>query len=198
MQSENIAELAKALAAAQGEISHAVKDSTNPHFKSYYADLASVWDAVRKPLSKSGLSVSQLPSSDGTIHWLETTLLHSSGQFLTSRTPLIGCSDMQKYGSALTYARRYALAAIAGVAQDDDDANVAAKPQKQAAQAPVVPNEADPMIAAWKALDGRKRALLVKYQGMADESDLKAAMAKARETGFSEYKKAIEDWEDAQ
>lgn len=124
--SEEVGELAKALAQAQAEVETATKDRTNPHFGSKYADLASVWDACRKPLTKHGLSVVQLPVSDGAKVGVVTTLLHSSGQWMRSSvytTP--EKQTAQALGSAITYLRRYSLAAVASVAPDDDDGNAA-------------------------------------------------------------------------
>jgi hypothetical protein len=125
-QSEQINELAGALAKAQGKITGALKDSSNPFFKSRYADLASVWDACRGPLSDNGLAVVQLTEADDSGVYVATTLAHSSGQWMRSRlrlTPKDGTP--QGMGSAITYGRRYALAAIVGVAQVDDDGNAA-------------------------------------------------------------------------
>jgi hypothetical protein len=125
-QSEQIGELAKALAVAQGKITGALKDSSNPFFKSRYADLASVWDACRGPLSDNGLAVVQLTESDDAGVYVSTTLAHSSGQWIRSRLRLTPKdSTPQGMGSAITYGRRYALAAIVGVAQVDDDGNAA-------------------------------------------------------------------------
>lgn len=121
--SELINELSAALAKAQAEIKDAVKDATNPHFRNEYASLASVLDAVRDPLSKNGLSVMQAPKIADPGMILVTRLAHSSGQWVESETPLMLVKqDMQGFGSALTYARRYALAALCGVSQVDDDA----------------------------------------------------------------------------
>lgn len=124
--SDTINDLAAALAKAQGEITGALKDSANPFFKSKYADLASCWDACRAPLSKNGLSVVQgLDVSEGHLY-LKTRLLHATGQWISSTTPVTPKDDTpQGMGSALTYARRYALTAMVGVAQVDDDANAA-------------------------------------------------------------------------
>ena len=126
--SEQINELASALAKAQGEITGALKDSANPFFKSRYADLASCWDAARGPLSKHGLSVTQFPAAidDFKTEVLITRLMHSSGQWLQS-SMLLKCKDdtSQAQGSSITYARRYAFAAVVGVAQIDDDGNAA-------------------------------------------------------------------------
>lgn len=127
---ENVAKLAAALAKAQGEIKPALKDSSNPAFKgTKYADLTAVWDACREALKTNGIAVVQAPNFDGQEVWLETTLLHSSGEHITGRYPLRPTkSDPQGYGSALTYARRYSLAAMIGVvADDDDDGNAATK-----------------------------------------------------------------------
>lgn len=122
-QSESINELAAALAKAQGEFTPALKDSANPFFKSKYANLCSIVKACQEPLSKNGLSISQATNKDESGSWvLTTTLMHSSGQWLKSITPIITLkADIQSFGSACTYARRYSLAAIAGVTTDEDD-----------------------------------------------------------------------------
>lgn len=120
--SQTITELAVALAQAQGKIEGAVKDSANPFFKSSYADLASVWDAIREPLSSHGLSVVQMPTADGPRVTLTTLLMHSSGQWISSALTITAKEDSpQAVGSAITYARRYALQSVAGVAPEDDD-----------------------------------------------------------------------------
>lgn len=122
MMTPTIEALSAALAAAQGEIAHAAKSSVNPHFKSDYADLAAVWDACRAPLARHGLAVTQTTRLGAGAHVLVTTLLHSSGQWLASEMPILAAkNEPQSFGSALTYARRYALAAIVGVSQADDD-----------------------------------------------------------------------------
>jgi hypothetical protein len=124
--SESINELAKALSLAQGEITGALKDSANPFFKSHYADLASCWDACRVALSKNGLAVTQFPTTQDGSTFLETTLLHSSGQWMRSSLIIRAKDDTaQAQGSGITYARRYALCAVVGVAQVDDDGNAA-------------------------------------------------------------------------
>ena len=122
--SPTIKELAGALTKAQGQIVGAVKDAANPFFRSAYADMQSVWDAIRKPLTDNGLSIVQAPLTDGDKVGVETMLLHESGEFLVSTlwmTPVK--NDPQAIGSAITYARRYALQAVAGVAsiEEDDD-----------------------------------------------------------------------------
>lgn len=120
--SPTISDLAAALAKAQAEIEGARKDSTNPHFRSRYADLASVWDACRAPLTKHGLSVVQLPDRRDAEIGVTTLLMHSSGQWISGRISTVpGKLDPQAVGSATTYLRRYALSAVAGVAPEDDD-----------------------------------------------------------------------------
>lgn len=132
IQSEDIKELAAALSKAQGVMAGAAKDTANPFFKTKYADLASVWDAARKPLSDNGLSVCQTTKMVEGEVCLITTLMHSSGQWIAGEMWLAPVKrDPQGYGSAITYMRRYALAAIVGVAPEDDDGNDASKQTRQ-------------------------------------------------------------------
>ena len=132
MQSESIANLAKALSNVQGKLTYAKKDSANPFFKSKYADLESVWDACRDLLSANGLAVVQLPGEyfEGTMA-LTTIITHSSGEWISQQMSLpVTKPDAQGAGSALTYMRRYALAAVVGVVQADDDGNAASAPKQ--------------------------------------------------------------------
>ena len=135
MQSETLGALAAALSKAQADITGALKDSSNPFFKSKYADLASCWDACRKQLAANGLSVIQTTRMADQGLVLVTTLAHSSGEWIAGEMPVLmsvqGKSGEfkeitpQAQGSGITYARRYALAAIVGLAQVDDDAEAA-------------------------------------------------------------------------
>ena len=128
--SEQLDQLATALNKAQAVIPGAKKDSQNPHFRSTFADLASVWGACREALTNEGLSVAQMfePAPDGHL-MLRTTLLHSSGQWLSGVCLMpLPKADPQGYGSAATYARRYGLAAMVGVVPEDDDGNAASSP----------------------------------------------------------------------
>ena len=117
--------LAKALVKAMAQIEGATKDSVNPHFRNRYADLASVTDAIKKPLNDNGLTYSQI------IHRLEggvgveTLIIHESGETMSNGITFVPApkNDPHGYGSALTYARRYSLSACFGVIQEDDDAN---------------------------------------------------------------------------
>ena len=125
-RSDSIAGLAAALSKAQATMTSAKKDSTNPHFKSRYADLASIWDACREPLTKNGLAIVQLPGKDEAGYYVETVLTHASGEFIGEKLHIVPTKDdPQGLGSAITYARRYGLAAVVGIAPDDDDAEAA-------------------------------------------------------------------------
>lgn len=130
--SETINELAWALAKAQAKIEGAAKSSTNPHFKSKYADLAEVWSACRPALTENGISIVQSPEyvQGGVI--VTTMLMHSTGQWLSSQLfmPVKQADNAQAVGSAITYARRYALASMVGIAPEDDDGNAAAEGSK--------------------------------------------------------------------
>ena len=120
--SENIEKLAEALCAAQGEMGGAVKGSANPFFKSSYADLTSVIKAIKEPCQNNGLSYVQLPHRSDSSIGVVTRLIHTSGQWLENdfTLPMVK-SDPQAAGSAITYARRYALQALFGIPAVDDD-----------------------------------------------------------------------------
>lgn len=121
--------LYSALAAAQAEMGKALKDTNNPHFNRKYADLASVCDACMPALSKHGIAVLQPAFDDDTGRYVKTIFVHGdSGETVECRVPLIVAkTDMQGYGSAVTYARRYGLMGMAGIAPEDDDGNAASK-----------------------------------------------------------------------
>ena len=120
-------ELFAALAKMQGEVENATKGSLNPHFKSKYADLAEVLNTVRPVLAANGLSVIQSPSFDGAVCHVTTTLAHSSGGYITGTMSCVPAKqDGQGVGSSTTYLRRYSLAAVCGIAQEDDDGNSSA------------------------------------------------------------------------
>lgn len=134
-QSETIASLAAALAKAQATIEGARKDSENPGFKQggkaiRYADLSSVWEACREQLVTNGLSIVQFPGEmvDNRMQ-MTTQLCHESGEWMRATLSIpLSKVDAQGYGSAVTYARRYALAAVVGVCPEDDDGNAASVP----------------------------------------------------------------------
>jgi hypothetical protein len=126
--SDSIKELATALAKAQGELMGAKKDTANPFFKSKYADLASIVEALKACFPKYGLAYVQTicTSEDGV--GVETILMHASGEWIKGEPFFlpVNKADAQGFGSCATYARRYSLAAISGVAPEDDDGNAAA------------------------------------------------------------------------
>ena len=132
-QSESIANLALSLSIVQGKLTHAKKDSANPFFKSKYADLESVWDSCRELLAGNGLAIMQFPGTYSDLDKsmsLTTMLTHSSGEYISQEMSVpVTKADAQGAGSALTYMRRYALAAVVGVVQADDDGNAASSPK---------------------------------------------------------------------
>lgn len=145
--SEQISEFAKAMAAAQVEIANPVKNAENPHFKSSYVDLAGGLNEVRPILASHGIAILQSTFAENDYMMLTTRLLHTSGQWIESVYPVCKFpARQQEIGSALTYARRYSLFALAGIAgaDDDDDGNEASKEKTPAppkkVQAPKLPN----------------------------------------------------------
>ena len=138
-KSESIKEIATALNKAQAEMSGASKSSKNPFFKSKYADLNSVIEAIKVPFHDNGLSYSQMPTFLDGLVGVETILMHVSGEYISSTLLLpMTKQDPQAAGSAITYARRYSLMAVAGIPAEDDDGNTAtrapAKPKVDLAQ----------------------------------------------------------------
>lgn len=132
-KSESIKALAMALNKAQDEMGGAAKDNKNPFFKSKYADLSSVVKAIKEPFAKNGLSYSQFPVYRDGFCGVETILMHVSGEFICSELLLpVTKKDPQAAGSAITYARRYALQSIAGIPSEDDDGQAATAAKKAA------------------------------------------------------------------
>lgn len=137
--------IATALAKAQANMGKALKQANNPHFRSKYADLGNVMDACLPALNEAGIALIQPTGEDEHGRYVETILIHGeSGESLTCRVPLIvSKNDMQGYGSAVTYARRYGLMAMAGIAPEDDDGNAAAKAPPKQEQRQQKPQETD-------------------------------------------------------
>jgi hypothetical protein len=204
--SPTIGNLAAALAKAQGTFTFARKDSEAPVFdskergggmrgKRTYADLAAVLDAVRKGLSDNELAIIQTPFSlptvetrDGKIQsggvLLRTTLAHSSGEWIASEIsfPNDRMGAIQGWGSALTYARRYALAAMVGIAQDDDDGQAAQEHEKRVTQArQQKPTQPKPTAQPKPSEQQQQKKPTTKRQ---DESDQNAVM----DTNCSQFK----------
>lgn len=168
-KSESIAKLAEAMASAQGEVENAKKNATNPHFKSSYADLAEVLNTVRPVLSRHGLSVMQFPSyGEGLVH-VETIVAHKSGEWMSEK-----CSapaqkqDPQGVGSAISYLRRYSLAAVCGLAQEDDDANASSKPKSTAK---TVETKPAPQPVPDKPISDSQRKTLMAIYGKAPRDE---------------------------
>jgi hypothetical protein len=172
LKSESINELAGALAKAQGEFTTAKKSADNPFFKSRYADLAEVVAACRAPLAKHGLCVIQQVVRDEAGVMLRSTLAHSSGQWIASEYPArpvrvvkdrdgkateVEANDPQSVGSAITYARRYSLAALVGVVTDDDDDGNAASGRD--AQAPQMPQNRPAQPKPIKAPPAKQKSI---------------------------------------
>jgi hypothetical protein len=119
-KSESIKNIAGALVKFQASVSKVAKEANNPFFKKKYASLANILDTIQKPLSECGLAISQFPDGDA----LTTIIVHSeSGEWMESSyvMPVVKQNDPQAMGSAITYARRYALGSILNLNIDDDD-----------------------------------------------------------------------------
>ena len=177
--SESINELSAALAKAQGAMGNAPFNKTNPHFKSKYADLASVRDAVTPHLAANGLSLVQTTMPGNGSMLVVTSLLHSSGQWLSSEYPIINdVMKPQAMGSALTYARRYSISCICGIASEEDDDANAANDHGKTAPPPV-------MQAAGGTPGASKAANRASYDAL--------SKAIANATGVATLKKIYED-----
>jgi hypothetical protein len=158
--SEQINEIAAALAKAQAEIQNPAKNRVNPHFKSKYADIADGLDVIRPALSKHGIAIVQATELiDDSMVILRTTLVHSSGQWVQSSYPVGRFVKHQELGASLTYAKRQALFSIVGVAGDDDDDGNSAT----ASTTPPAPRRSSAAVKrenpeAWPTLEKEVRA----------------------------------------
>ena len=132
--SDNKVQAIKALNKAQQEMGKALKNATNPHFRSSYADLQSVVEAAMHAFLANGFAVTQPNGADDLGDYVETILMHNSGFSFKSKVYLrLGKQDMQGYGSATTYARRYGLLGMAGIAPEYDDGSAAVASSKHKA-----------------------------------------------------------------
>lgn len=175
-------ELAAALVKAQAEMTGAKKDSANPFFKSKYADLSSVMEAIRPALSAHGLGFIQVAHDGEDCAIVETVIIHESGETLSCGKVSVPVSkgDAQGYGSAITYARRYSLQTAFGVPSVDDDGNEAARAAPHGVTAKGIP-KAGPAshsatAEAWNMMDGETQKFL---EGVA--MDVIAYLAKGRD-----------------
>jgi len=140
--SDNIEKLAGALCQAQSAMTGAKKGANNPFFKSNYSDLAMVIEAINQPFSDNGLCFVQGAEMNENRVSVVTRIIHISGQWIESETQLPPTkNDAQGVGSAISYAKRYGLQALAGVPSVDDDGNQAVKQQKPAQKKAVISNE---------------------------------------------------------
>jgi hypothetical protein len=185
-------DLFAALAVAQAEVENATKNAANPHFRSSYADLAEVLNTVRPVFAKAGIGIVQSTSFDGSMVTVDTVLTHKSGGYITSRASCIPAkSDAQGVGSATTYLRRYSLAAMAGVAQEDDDGNSSAHGRPPAAKplAKAEPKQDKPTVDQLKALS----TLATDILNCTTLDDLEALRPRIRELPESLKKTALEN-----
>jgi hypothetical protein len=175
--SETLSKISAALLQAQKRITFAAKDAKNPAFRSTYADLPSVIDAIKPALNEAGIVFVQTmsPSNDGFLA-ITTRLMHESGEWIedTATMPLQK-HDPQGYGSAVTYGRRYSLAAITGLYQDDDDGNAASKPNK------VEATRSTATTGAWESLTTDQQTRLIDIL-----ADVKAHLAQGDDWGAYE------------
>lgn len=173
--SETLSKISAALLAAQKQIRFAAKDAKNPAFRSTYADLPSVIDAIKPALNESGIVFVQTmsPSESGFLA-ITTRLMHESGEWIedTATMPLQK-HDPQGYGSAVTYGRRYGLAAITGLYQDDDDGNAASGPKTS--------QKSTPTAGAWESLSTDQQTRLIDIL-----ADVKAHLAQGDDWGAYE------------
>lgn len=127
-KSDSIKNIAIAMCKAQSQMGGAAKGAANPFFKSKYADLSSVVQAVKEPFSSNGLSYIQFPIEQAGRIGIETVLMHDSGEWMSnSFTVQLSKQDAQGAGSAITYCRRYSLQSLAGIPSEDDDGKAASK-----------------------------------------------------------------------
>ena len=170
-------EAIKALLKAQSEMGAAVKNSKNPHFKSKYADLEAVVNATMGAFHANGFAVLQRNDKDAEGHFVETKLMHSSGDTFDSKVYLVlGKNDMQGLGSAITYARRYGLLGLAGIAPEDDDGNATVANKKAPSMELDLDARIDAAIQFYKNCDADKFAAnearynkLIEHVGLASE-----------------------------
>ena len=181
-KSDSIKNLATALNKAQAVMGGAKKGKVNPFFKSKYADLSAVQEVIQEPFSEHGLSYVQFPIEYNGRIGVETTLMHESGEWMSNEfTVNLTKQDAQGAGSAITYCRRYALQAMAGIPSEDDDGNKASPahkpqqrqqaPQKADPSATISPAQVKRLQTIRKCSDERK-AKVLKHYGFSSTTDV--------------------------
>ena len=186
---DTFSKVAAALVKAQKEFGPALKSSTNPHFKSRYADLAACVEAVIDALNNSGIALTQRlsPCDDGVI--VETVFVHESGEIINCGQLHVPAAkqDPQGYGSALTYARRYSLMAACGIAPEDDDGNAATK------KAPAKPKVdiTDHLLAIEASANSEEmtKAYQAAYAACDGDQELQAKVIAAKKARIARAKK---------
>ena len=177
--SPTIAKISAALVKAQMEMSNAVKGSNNPFFKKSYADINAVREAVLPALNLHGISAIQPTTEINGVDYVETILLHESGEFISSLTKIVvdKANDAQRHGSGLTYARRYGLQSICNIGAEDDDANKATgKKVNDAVMADLTGPAANAIIALDEVKDiAGLPAWKAKYNNVMHIAEVKAA-----------------------
>lgn len=156
LTSDTITKIMPALIKAQGDFAPAVKAKVNPHFKSKYVPLDAVLDAIAEPLRANGIAIVQQTDIEDARTVLVTRLVHESGEWIAGRYPVHPVkADPQGEGSALTYARRYALMALVGIAPEDDDGNAAVKAVQRE---PATVTRITPMAGVWDGFTEKRAA----------------------------------------
>lgn len=195
--------LAEALAAFQGELPTVDMDSSNPHFKSKFASLANITKKVIPVLSKHGFSYTVGSFLDNGVLVIQAHLLHESGESRDFQFPITE-TQPQKIGSAITYAKRYAIQALTGVvADEDDDGNAAsqqppaalAKAKDRAAAAPARPRQAATPSQAKVSSDFIETGKVTKEQALAVTNRIKAEKSLKGEDLFAAVLEALENGE---
>lgn len=179
--SDELKNLAKALAKFQADIKDPARDKDNPYFKSKYVALDGLLDAVRPVLAANGLSFIQSPVSNGQDMGVATLLMHDSGEWIESDPFMLHAvkNDPQAGGSAITYARRYSLSAVLGVAwDDDDDANMATKGHQSRSNAQNAPAKGD----------------CIKAGRQAEKTASSSSQTPKKPTSVDDYYQLVIDW----
>ncbi len=203
--SDSTAILFAAVSAAQSQFAGAKKDAVNPAFRSKYADLASVWDAVREHLTENKLAIIQIPTAEQNVVTVTTILTHASGEWISGELAMTSEKfTPQGIGSCITYARRYALSAFLGIAPEDDDGNEASqgkgnapaaqkRQEKPAIVSPIAgTGEMAAAFAEMKSLLGDKLySFTLKSWEIKDPSELDREKAKVLYKQMGVAKKAV-------
>lgn len=195
-KSESISNIAKSLSQFQGEVKNPANTADNPFFKSKYAPLPDILNDIRPILSKYGLSVLQMPSGDGVNIIITTILMHESGEYIESE-PLILKADKptaQGAGSAITYARRYAISAILGISSEDDDDGNQASGNNDKKQSDTKP-ESNKNVSKFELTESQIKRLwaIAKSAGASEESIHKGIKAKFNKDSVKELSKTEYD-----